>query len=170
VTDSDTAFVDVVQLGGITIAKTADGGDDTFAYTINGTAFELTTVGGMASTTFTGLRPGTYVVTEVEQDDWGLVGISCTDPSGGTTTSGSSATIALAEAESVTCTFTNTFIPPTDDQVIAAQPPPAAPPEGPPWMLWLLGGAAGAVFLAVFGAISLRRRPLAVPWPRRRGR
>jgi uncharacterized repeat protein (TIGR01451 family) len=37
-----------------------------------------------------------------------LTGLSCVDPSGGTTTSGSTATIDLAAGETVTCTFTNT--------------------------------------------------------------
>jgi hypothetical protein len=170
VTDSDTAFVEVVQLGSIEITKVAGGADGTFPFQINGQTFELTTVDGSASQTFTDLRPGTFTVTEAAQDEWGLVGIECDDPSGGTTTDDPSATIDLGEGETVTCTFTNTFIPPTDDRVAPAapvQPPSAAPPaQDRTGFAWLFGGAA----LAILAVLSLRRRPLAVPWPRRRGR
>src|SRR3990170_4238634 len=52
---------------------------------------------------------GTYTVTELgPPSPWKLTDISCTDPSGGTSDSGSTATIGLASAETVECKFTNT--------------------------------------------------------------
>ncbi|HKZ63549.1 MAG TPA: hypothetical protein VJ400_03800, partial [Thermoplasmata archaeon] len=52
---------------------------------------------------------GTYTVAELgPPSPWTLTDITCTDPSGGTTDSGSTATIGLASAEIVECKFTNT--------------------------------------------------------------
>jgi uncharacterized repeat protein (TIGR01451 family) len=54
------------------------------------------------------LAASTYTVAELVPAGWALTGLSCVDPSGGTTTSGATATVALAAGETVTCTFTNT--------------------------------------------------------------
>jgi hypothetical protein len=57
--------------------------------------------------TFTGLNPGNYTVTETAVSGFST-SISCSDPDGGTTTNGQTATIDLDAGETVTCTFTNT--------------------------------------------------------------
>lgn len=58
--------------------------------------------------TFTGLETGTYAVSQSIVPGWTLSSIVCSDPSGGTVTSASAASINLADGENVTCTFTNT--------------------------------------------------------------
>ena len=62
--------------------------------------------------TFDTVPVGTYTVTETAVAGYTTT-LSCTDPSGGTSTSGSTATIDLAPGETVTCTFTNTAQPNT---------------------------------------------------------
>ncbi len=56
-------------------------------------------------------EPGTYTVTESSlPSGWNLTAIDCVDPSGGTSTGGAAASIALALGETVTCTFTNSAV------------------------------------------------------------
>jgi hypothetical protein len=65
----------------------------------------------VATTTFSGIEAfGTYTVTEAAETGWTLSGLACDDPTGGSTTSRTTrtATIGLAEADDVSCTFTNT--------------------------------------------------------------
>ncbi len=57
--------------------------------------------------TFANLPPGPYTVKENVALGW-VLSIACTDPTGGTTVAGSSASISLASSETVTCIFTNT--------------------------------------------------------------
>ena len=99
----------------ITIIKDTvpDSGQD-FAFTTTGgltpTSFSLDddTDGTLADTrTFSTLTAGSYTVTETAVAGFTTT-LSCVDPDGGTTTSGTTATIDLDTAETVTCTFTNT--------------------------------------------------------------
>jgi uncharacterized protein len=55
------------------------------------------------------LAAGTYTASELSiPATWTLTALNCTDPTGNTTTSAATATIDLASAETVTCTFENT--------------------------------------------------------------
>jgi hypothetical protein len=54
------------------------------------------------------LVPGTYTVMESVPTGWNVTDLSCSDPSGGSSATGDTATIDLAAGETVTCTFTNT--------------------------------------------------------------
>jgi hypothetical protein len=96
------------QRAKIVIVKNTVGGDGTFSYTGLG-GFSLTTSGGTASTSFDNQLPGTYAVSEVDPTpSFDFTSLACSDPSGNTTTSGRTATIALDPGETVTCTYTNT--------------------------------------------------------------
>jgi len=98
----------------ITVIKTTVGGDGTFSFTgpqspaNPGGTFQITTSGGSGQVVLTNLVPGNYSVAEVAPSGWDLSNLSCTDPSGGTSTTGSAANIGLAAGENVTCTFTDT--------------------------------------------------------------
>jgi hypothetical protein len=64
----------------------------------------------LASRTFNNVVPGTYAVAESPIPGWTLLGITCVDPTGNTTTNPgtASATINVAAGETVECTFDNT--------------------------------------------------------------
>ncbi|MEM4302033.1 MAG: hypothetical protein QW570_08030, partial [Candidatus Caldarchaeum sp.] len=108
--------------GTIVIEKSAVGGDATFDYTTSGTGglpanFQITTVGGTGSQTFANIVPGAHTVTEdTPPANWNLTSLTCSDPDNGTTVSGQTANIDLDPGETVTCTYTNTFVPPPAPQ------------------------------------------------------
>jgi uncharacterized repeat protein (TIGR01451 family) len=158
VTATDDAFVEVLDPATIVIEK--DSGDDIgiFAYTGDLGAFTVTTAADTStgSVTHDNLARGTYEVTEQPLDGWQQTGLTCDDPTEDTTTSGATATIALAEGETVTCTYTNNHLPLPDtgaDRVIAAifEPSPTGQPRWPSALLVLLSlaaaGAAGGLYL-----------------------
>lgn len=117
--------------GTIVINKTAVGGDGTFNYTGDLGAFSITTSGGSGSQTFTDVVPGTYAVTEdTPPANWNLTSLTCVDPDNGTTTAGPTATIDLDPGETVTCTYTNTYVPPVLPQCPANVVDEAAEPGG----------------------------------------
>lgn len=60
--------------------------------------------------TFPDVPPGSYTCTETNEVGWSTT-ISCSDPDNGSTGSGGTANIDLDAGETVTCTFTNTFVP-----------------------------------------------------------
>lgn len=91
----------------ITVVKNAVGGNGTFSYT-GSQSFAITTSGGTGEQVLSGLAAGSYSVTEVVPAGWDFTSLACNDPSGGTTTAGPTASIALAVGENVTCTYTNT--------------------------------------------------------------
>jgi uncharacterized repeat protein (TIGR01451 family) len=100
------------KIGTVVINKSAVGGDDTFSYTATGSSipssFSITTTSGSGSQTFSNLASGSYTVTEQgPPSPWVFTSLVCTDPDGGTTVSGQTATIDLDPGETVTCTFTN---------------------------------------------------------------
>ena len=96
-------------VGAITIVKNAVGGDGTFAFTSTFGLTSLTTSGGTATQTFTGLATSTYGLTETAQPGWTQTGASCTN--------GTPAFIYVNAGETTTCTITNTIAAP--DLIIA---------------------------------------------------
>jgi hypothetical protein len=60
--------------------------------------------------TFSDIAPGNYICTEQNEPGWST-SITCSDPDNGSTGSGYSANIDLDPGETVTCTFTNSFVP-----------------------------------------------------------
>lgn len=91
-----------VPPGTITIVKNTTGGDGTFSFSSGELGvFSLTTVGGVASQTFSNLEPGTYSVTEdTLPAGWEAGSASCTgdqDPS----------SISLTSDATIVCTFNN---------------------------------------------------------------
>ena len=94
--------------GSITIVKNTVGGNGTFNFT-GAQSFSILTSGGTGSnsTAFAAVAPGTYNVTETVPAGWSLTGLTCSN--GSTVTLGTAtANVAVAAAETVTCTFTNT--------------------------------------------------------------
>ena len=110
--------------GTIVINKNTVGGDDTFNFTTSGTgglppSFQITTSGGSGSQTFTNIVPGSHTVTEdvaTLPPNWSFTSLVCVDPDGGTTVVGQTATIDLDAGETVTCTYTDTYVPPPAPQ------------------------------------------------------
>jgi hypothetical protein len=161
VTDTDTAFVNVVQLGSITIVKDVRGGEDgTFSFAGDLGPFTVETTGSTGTTTFADVRPGTYRIEERTAAAWMLMSISCDDPTDDSASGGSAATIDLAEAESVTCTFTNARVPNPPGTAIGSVGGVIPPIQGTD-----LVRAGSLVIVGLLGAIAA----LAVR-ARRRGR
>ncbi len=105
-------FTDQVNpaTGTIVVNKSATGGDATFPFLagLPVTSFTMTTAGGTAPPrTFTGLAAGVYSVIELLPAGWGLSSLACVDPTGDTVTIGTTAIIALAAGETVSCTWAN---------------------------------------------------------------
>ena len=102
--------------GSITIVKNTVGGNGTFNFT-GAQSFSILTSGGTGSnsTAFAAVAPGTYNVTETVPAGWSLTGLTCSN--GSTVTLGTAtANVAVAADEAVTCTFTNTLLPPNQGQ------------------------------------------------------
>src|SRR5437870_1916062 len=107
--------------GTIVIVKNTIGGDGTFAYTATGKGvsnFSLTTVSGTASQTFSGLAPGTnggsraFTETPIP-NQFKLSSLTCTSALGTSTITtdlgtGVATVSSLGDADTVTCTYTNT--------------------------------------------------------------
>ena len=97
--------------GTINVVKKTAGGNGNFPFTSTvpgGQNFTLTTSGGTsAPKSFTGLAAGTYTVTEQVPAGWTLGSVECVDPTGNSAVAGATATVALADGETVTCTYTN---------------------------------------------------------------
>ena len=117
------ATVEVLDPATITIVKNLVGGTNaTFHFDGDLGPIALPVLGTTASQSVPDLGPGTYSVTELATSGWDFTSLACEDETGGTTVSGSTATIGLAEGETVTCTFTNTkaLPPPTNTDPAAA--------------------------------------------------
>ncbi len=91
----------------IIVVKQAVGDNGTFSFTGNNGIpnFDITTSGGTGSTNIPGLVPGTFAVSETVPAGWDLTSATCDDGS-------DPSAINLSAGETVTCTFTNEFIPP----------------------------------------------------------
>lgn len=104
--------VQINNCGSITINKVTQNeptpGTQSFSYTTssNLTAFSLTNGG---SKTFGSLTAGNYSVTEGNQAaPWNFVSLTC-DTTSGVTINGQTVSIALANSQNVTCTYTNHY-------------------------------------------------------------
>lgn len=92
--------------GSITVVKSTVGGNGTFAFTSNFGLTSLTTIGGAASQTFSGLTAGgSYGVTETVPAGWTQTSATCTN--------GTPTAITVVAGLTTTCTFTNTQSAPT---------------------------------------------------------
>jgi hypothetical protein len=96
-----------VPPGNIIVEKVAIGGDETFDYTGDLGDFSLATSSGYASTTFSSIQPGIYDITELAEVGWTFNSIVIDDPSGGSSSSDTTATVDLLAGETVTVTYTN---------------------------------------------------------------
>ncbi|MDD1660207.1 MAG: hypothetical protein LUQ62_03280 [Methanomicrobiales archaeon] len=92
---SDAGSAGKCKHGAVTFPFSGTGGLGSFPLLVGGHKF------------FDNLAPGTYAVTEEVPPGWSLKTIECSDPTGGTTTSGPTAQISLAGGETVICTFVN---------------------------------------------------------------
>ncbi len=105
--------------GSITIIKNTLGGQDgTFDFTGPSGPFSITTVGGTGWVTFSDLSDDSYTVTESgPTSDWTFTGLYCTSDEGSSWSQDGQnpqqANIDLASDGTVTCTFTNTYTPPS---------------------------------------------------------
>lgn len=97
----------VNAVGSVTIVQTTSAGDGTFTFTsvTAGLSFPLTTAGGTATSGAISLVAGTYQVTQVPPAGFGLVSASCNDSDSTIDVSTRTASIVLAAAEAVVCTF-----------------------------------------------------------------
>jgi hypothetical protein len=150
--------------------------------------FSFTTTGGPLpgsftladgrTVTYSGLPAGTYTVVETPIADWPLEELSCTDPSGGTTTdlTAATASVSLAPGDEVRCLFVNVQAPraaaasPAPPPAVAAAPAPAPPVvrgetalprTGRPGRLWsALAGTLlfGGGFSVIVGARPAPRK------------
>src|SRR5207245_429849 len=100
------------QLSGITIIKSALGGDATFGYTTTGglspATFNIITSGGTGSQPFLNLPSGSYSVTEsAPPTGWQFTSLTCTVSGAGTsaTPSGQTVSITLGPSGNATCTY-----------------------------------------------------------------
>ena len=85
---------------------TTDGdGTVTFSSSTPALSVSITTNGGSGQTTAISLNPGTYTVTASLPSGFGLTGVNCSDSDSSASVANHSATIVLAPAEAVTCTF-----------------------------------------------------------------
>ena len=96
-------------VGAITVVKNTVGGDGTFSFTSTFGLTYLTTNGGTATQTFSGLATGSYGLSETAQSGWTQTGGSCTN--------GTLAIFTVNAGETTTCTITNTTAEP--DLIIA---------------------------------------------------
>jgi Prealbumin-like fold domain len=84
------------------VKKQTVGGNGTFAFTTTSLGnFNLTTTGGTATKTFSGLAPATYGVAETVPAGWVQTSVTCSDGS-------PVSAVVLSPGETVTCTFNNT--------------------------------------------------------------
>ncbi|MEM7134021.1 MAG: SdrD B-like domain-containing protein [Chloroflexota bacterium] len=111
-TDSGNDFVErAAAQGTITIVKQTDGNDATFTFSsadgdLNG--LSIPTTGGTGTSTVITKTIGSYVITEDTLAGWGVTSITVSgDTDGGSTSSGSAATIDLDEGENIVVTFNN---------------------------------------------------------------
>ena len=87
--------------GSIQVVKNTVNGNGAFTFTSNFGLTSLTTIGGAASQTFSGLTPGsTYTLTETALPGWTQTSASCTN--------GTPDAIAVAAGTTTVCTIVNT--------------------------------------------------------------
>lgn len=106
---SATMTHNVVANGTVVLRVETLDGDGTFAFSsaTPGLSTSVTTSGGAGQSVPVPLNPGTYSVTESLPPGFGLTGISCSGAGSSGNIASRSATIVLAAAETVTCTFSS---------------------------------------------------------------
>jgi outer membrane autotransporter protein len=99
----------VLANGAVILRVATVEGDGTFTFSsaTPGLSTSVTTSGGSGQTAPISLNPGTYSVTESLPSGFGLTGISCSGAGSTGNVAAKSATIVLAAAETVTCTFSS---------------------------------------------------------------
>ncbi|MCL4766174.1 MAG: Ig-like domain repeat protein [Hyphomicrobiaceae bacterium] len=99
----------VTPNGSIILAVAASEGDGTFSFTSPTPALttSLMTSGGSGQASAASLNPGTYTVMVGLPTGFGLTSVTCSDGDSTGSTATRSATIVLAPAETVTCTFSS---------------------------------------------------------------
>ncbi len=134
-TDTITVPTCAAPTGSIAVVKNAVGGNGTFAFTSNFGLTSLTTVGGTASQTVSGLTAGSsYSLSETVPAGWTQTGGSCT---AGTLP----AAITVVAGATTTCTITNTVV--------------APPPPGSITVVKnTVGGDGAFAFTSTFGLTS----------------
>jgi Autotransporter beta-domain/Bacterial Ig-like domain (group 3) len=107
-TSASTPIVQSVTANGtITLRVITNDGDGSFRFTSPTASLgtTITTTGGTGQSTAIHLNPGTYGVSITMPSGFGLTAVTCSDGDSRGNVSGASATITLAAAEAVTCTF-----------------------------------------------------------------
>jgi len=106
---SATLAHNVTPNGTVVLAVVTSEGDGTFSFSSPTPSLvqSVTTSGGSGQTPQIPLNPGVHSVTVALPDGFGLTGVSCSDADSSGSVSGKSATIVLAPAELVTCTFSS---------------------------------------------------------------
>ncbi len=102
-------FTNTRHTANLTIVKNASGGNGTFGFTSTtptNSSFNLTTVGGTATTGSFTIPTGSYDITENVPAGWDLTGLNCTNTT--TSISGSKITITATKGANIVCTFSNT--------------------------------------------------------------
>lgn len=97
----------VLANGAVVLRVVTTDGDGTFAFAsaTPGLSLALATSGGNAQSASISLNPGTYTVTVTPPSGFGLTSVACSDGDSTGDVSTRSATIRLASAEAVVCTF-----------------------------------------------------------------
>ncbi len=105
---SNTLTHTVIANGTIALRVVSSEGDGSFAFASPSTplTMTLTTSGGVAQSAPISLNTGSYAVTLSLPDGFGLTAIACNDSDSAGTVTSRSASIVLAPAEAVVCTFT----------------------------------------------------------------
>jgi hypothetical protein len=103
--------VNISNCGSITVHKVTENGDSSFGYTTTGLTPSSFSLSNGGSTAYQNLPAGNYSVTENLTNaqvaaGWTFKSLTCT-PNVHVTVTGTTATIALGQAENVDCTYTN---------------------------------------------------------------
>lgn len=105
-----TCVYENTALGSIEIVKDTLGDDGSFLFSspqLGG--FQLDTVANTATTTFSDLLPGDYMIGETVNQGWDLTDLTCIGETGTTYNyTNPSVTVSLADGDNIVCTFTNT--------------------------------------------------------------
>ena len=103
-----SAALTVIPNGQVVLKVVTTEGDGTFTFVspTSGLSMSLTSSGGSATSAPVTLNPGNYGVTVTPPTGFGITGITCSDNDSTGSAASKSASITLAAAEVVTCTFT----------------------------------------------------------------
>jgi hypothetical protein len=106
-TASRSAALTVIPNGQVVVRVETQEGDGTFNFTSATSSLNLnvTTSSGSGQSAAITLNPGAYSVAVALPQGFGLTGVSCNDSNSTGDVAGKSASIVLASAETVTCTF-----------------------------------------------------------------